>query len=139
MDQNKTMINEKGTIEKEIYRKIAKIKSRPDKGKISNVHQLLINNLTVDEEKIRINAEQKGFLYKAPNGKKSNLPNKLRIHTRTDEFKKKFGNRINTETNEKIHRYNKRSHVVDENDEPMLLYHIGDKIKEYDTTKSKSL
>lgn len=66
----------------------------------------------------------------APNGKPSNLPKNLYEYVRTDDFKKWFGD---WETNP-----NNSSRIVDENGEPMLVYH-GTKIKfnQFDLDKQK--
>lgn len=51
----------------------------------------------------------------APNGNKSNLPKKLYEYVRTDEFKNWFGDWENNP--------NSASKVVDENGEPLVVYH----------------
>jgi hypothetical protein len=51
----------------------------------------------------------------APNGKPSNLPKNLYEYVRTDEFKKWFGDWEKSPNN--------TSKVVDENGEPMLVFH----------------
>lgn len=53
----------------------------------------------------------------APNGNKSNLPKNLYYYVRTDEFKKWFGDWENDRQNS--------SKVLDENGEPMIVYHGG--------------
>lgn len=66
----------------------------------------------------------------ASNGNVSNLPKNLYEYVRTDEFKNWFGDWVNNP--------NGSSKVVDENSEPMLVYH-GTKIKfnQFDTDKQK--
>ena len=62
--------------------------------------------------------EQSNILL-APNGNKSNLPKELYEYVRSDEFKDWFGDWENTPNNS--------SKVVDENGEPMIIYHGTDK------------
>ena len=66
----------------------------------------------------------------APNGNKSNLPKNLYEYVRTDEFKSWFGD---WENNPNI-----SSKIIDENGEPMLVYH-GTKIEfnQFDIDKQK--
>jgi len=65
----------------------------------------------------------------APNGKPSNLPKSLYAYVRSDEFKNWFGDWENT---------NNSSKIVDENGEPMLVFH-GTKVKfnDFDEYKQK--
>lgn len=67
----------------------------------------------------------------APNGSKSNLSKKLYYYVRTDEFKKWFGDWESNPT--------KASKIVDDNGEPLLVYH-GSKnsFNEFDTQKQKN-
>ena len=51
----------------------------------------------------------------APNGNVSNLPKNLYEYVRTDEFKNWFGDWKNNS--------NDASKVIDENDEPLIVYH----------------
>ena len=55
---------------------------------------------------------------KAPNGKKSNLPEKQWLLVRTKAFKKWFGDWENDPST--------ASKVVDKNGEPMIYYHVSD-------------
>jgi hypothetical protein len=66
----------------------------------------------------------------APNGNKSNLPNKLYRYVRTDEFKSWFGDWENNKSDS--------SKMLDENGEPMIFYH-GTKTKfdRFDPDKQK--
>lgn len=66
----------------------------------------------------------------APNGSKSKLPKNLYNFVRINEFKKWFGGWENNSNNS--------SRIVDENGEPMLVYH-GTKIKfnQFDLDKQK--
>jgi hypothetical protein len=60
-----------------------------------------------------LNEQQQILL--APNGNKSNLSKKLYEYVRTDEFKNWFGDWENNP--------NGSSKVIDENDEPLIVYH----------------
>lgn len=61
--------------------------------------------------------EQDDYL-KAPNGKKSNLPEKQWLMIRTKSFKKWFGDWENSPET--------ASQAVDKNGEPMIYYHVSD-------------
>lgn len=61
--------------------------------------------------------EQDDYL-KAPNGKKSNLPEKQWLMVRTKAFKNWFGDWENDKNN--------ASKVLDENGEPLICYHVSD-------------
>ena len=65
-----------------------------------------------------------------PNGNKSNLPKDLYEYVKTDDFKNWFGDWKNNP--------NSSSKIVDENGEPMLVYH-GTKLKfnQFDIDKQK--
>ena len=67
----------------------------------------------------------------APNGKPSNLPERLYAQVRTKEFKDWFGDWQNDPKN--------ASKVVDENGEPLVVYHRSDtpNISTFDLSKSK--
>ncbi len=69
-------------------------------------------------EEIKQKAIADGIFMKAPNGKKSNLTEKQWLQTRTKNFKKWFGDWENDPQN--------ASKVVDENGEPMIVYHGGE-------------
>lgn len=60
-----------------------------------------------------LNEQQEVLL--APNGNKSNLTKNLYYYVRTDEFKKQFGDQENNP--------NESSKVIDENGEPLIVYH----------------
>ncbi len=64
---------------------------------------------------IKKNAEKAGVFMKAPNGKNSNLSERLWCVVRTKAFKGWFGDWENAPEN--------ASKVVDENGEPMVMYH----------------
>ena len=66
-------------------------------------------------KKIKQKSINDGTFMKAPNGKKSNLSEDNWLLTRTESFKNWFGDWINDPQNS--------SKVVDENGEPMLVYH----------------
>lgn len=67
----------------------------------------------VEKELIIKKAKENDSLYKAPNGKKSNLSNDLWVLVRTKKFKEKFGDWEAEESNV----------LKDENGEPMKVYH----------------
>lgn len=68
-------------------------------------------------EEIKQKAIADGTFMKAPNGKKSNLTEKQWLQTRTKNFKNWFGDWQNDPEN--------ASKVVDENGEPLVVYHGG--------------
>ena len=67
----------------------------------------------VERELIIKKAKGNDSLYKAPNGKKSNLSNDLWVLVRTKQFKEKFGD----------WEVGKSNVLKDENGEPMKVYH----------------
>ena len=74
-----------------------------------------LTNLTEEEQRIVDEAKANGTYLKAPNGKASNLNEKQWIQVRTKAFKDWFGDWENDPEN--------ASKVVDENGEPMVVYH----------------
>ena len=64
---------------------------------------------------IILNAKKSHTLFKAPNGKPTNLPPMLWIMVRTKNFKEWFGDWLKDPEN--------ASKVVDENGEPLVVYH----------------
>ena len=70
------------------------------------------------DEEIIDDAKKNGTYMKAPNGKKSNLSPKQWVRVRTEAFKNWFGDWINDPAN--------ASKVLDENGEPMVVYHSYD-------------
>ncbi len=89
-----------------------------------------------EEADIVARAKTDGTYMKAPNGKKSNLSPRQWVQVRTKAFKDWFGDWENDPEN--------ASKVVDENGEPMVVYHgttndeteqeWNEKLKSYDTT-----
>ena len=71
---------------------------------------------------IKAQAKKDGTFMKAPNGKPTKLTEKQWLQVRTQAFKNWFGDWLNTPEN--------ASKVVDENGEPMIVYH-GSKNKFY--------
>ena len=74
-----------------------------------------LTNLTEEEQRIVDEAKANGTYLKAPNGKASNLNERQWIQVRTKAFKDWFGDWENNPEN--------ASKVVDENGEPMAVYH----------------
>ena len=72
-------------------------------------------NSPSETEQIKAEAEKNGTFLKAPNGKDSNLNEKQWIQVRTKAFKEWFGDWENDPEN--------ASKVVDENGEPLVVYH----------------
>ena len=79
--------------------------------------ELNIEDARIDEEieSIKQKAIDNGTFMKAPNGQQSNLPEKLWLLVRTKNFKNWFGDWENDPL--------RASKVVDENGEPMVVYH----------------
>ena len=71
--------------------------------------------ITKEKQDIKDKAITDGTFLKAPNGKKSNLPENLWLTVRTQAFKSWFGDWENNPAN--------ASKVVDENGEPLVVYH----------------
>ena len=84
----------------------------------------------IESEITNIKKELKGTdgYLKAPNGKKSNLPEKQWLMVRTKSFKKWFGDWENSPDN--------ASKILDGNGEPMIVYHQTDSdFTEFDLSK----
>lgn len=73
------------------------------------------NVYTKEMSSIKKKAIANGTFMKAPNGNPTNLNERQWVHTRTKAFKKWFGDWINNPENS--------SKVVDENGEPLVVYH----------------
>lgn len=73
------------------------------------------SRLSPELQAIKDQAKADGIFMKAPNGRPSNLTEKQWLQVRTPEFKEWFGDWENDPTN--------ASKVVDENGEPMVVYH----------------
>lgn len=76
------------------------------------------SNLSIEEENIISDAKANGTYMKAPNGNDTNLTEKQWAQVRTKAFKEWFGDWENDAKN--------ASKVVDENGEPMVVYHGTD-------------
>lgn len=76
------------------------------------------SNLSIEEENIISDAKANGTYMKAPNGNNTNLTEKQWAQVRTKAFKEWFGDWENDAKN--------ASKVVDENGEPMVVYHGTD-------------
>lgn len=96
-----------------------------DFNKDGTVKESVLKEIAEEEAEIRKRAD----FMKAPNGKKSNLNEKQWVQVRTKRFKKWFGDWINDPTN--------ASKVVDENGEPLVVYHgTGTKFDTFDKAKA---
>ena len=73
------------------------------------------SSLSPELQAIKDQAKADGSFMKAPNGRPTNLTEKQWLQVRTPEFKEWFGDWENDPTN--------ASKVVDENGEPMVVYH----------------
>lgn len=73
------------------------------------------SSLSPELQVIKDQAKADGSFMKAPNGRPTNLTEKQWLQVRTPEFKEWFGDWENDPTN--------ASNVVDENGEPMVVYH----------------
>lgn len=73
------------------------------------------SRLSPELQTIKDQAKADGIFMKAPNGRPTNLTEKQWLQVRTPEFKEWFGDWENDPTN--------ASKVVDENGEPMVVYH----------------
>lgn len=86
--------------------------------------------ITKEMQEIKDQAIANGTFMKAPNGKPTNLNERQWLQVRTKAFKDWFGDWENDTAN--------ASKVVDENGEPLVVYHGGvlaEKIKTFDKTK----
>ncbi len=84
-------------------------------GKKANVKSRLVESFEKEKARIVSEAKEKGSYMLAPNGKKSKLDAEQWATVRTANFKKWFGDWENDPEN--------ASKVVDENGEPMVVYH----------------
>lgn len=99
-------------------KEFGKNNSRRFRGKFkSRITELSNDTNTYSEEEQNIinEAKQNGTFMKAPNGKKSNLTERQWIQVRTKAFKDWFGDWENNPS--------EASKVVDENGEPLVVYH----------------
>lgn len=84
-------------------------------GKKAHVKARLVESFEKEKARIASDAKEKGSYMLAPNGKKSKLDAEQWATVRTTNFKKWFGDWENDPEN--------ASKVVDENAEPMVVYH----------------
>lgn len=82
---------------------------------LSNVEQSNTNDYSSEEQSIINKAKKDGTFMKAPNGNPTNLTEKQWVQVRTKAFKDWFGNWENNPS--------EASKVVDENGEPLVVYH----------------
>ncbi|MFA6728994.1 MAG: hypothetical protein WCS17_12395, partial [Prevotella sp.] len=80
--------------------------------------EILFRDGQSEAEQIKSEAEKNGTFLKAPNGKNSNLNEKQWLQVRTKAFKEWFGDWENDPEN--------ASKVVNENGEPLVVYHGTD-------------
>lgn len=79
------------------------------------INEGLSSEMTEEMKSIKDKAKKQGVFLKAPNGKKSKLNEKQWLMVRTKEFMEWFGDWQNDKENS--------SKVLDENEEPLVLYH----------------
>ena len=100
-------------------------------GKFDNVAEegrfLGSNQVSEEEQQIIFEAKVNDTYLKAPNGKSTNLNEKQWVQVRTKAFKDWFGDWENDPEN--------ASKVVDENGEPLVVYHGGANIIAFDYDK----
>jgi hypothetical protein len=87
-----------------------------------------MNNTTPEMETIKANAIANGTFMKAPNGNPTNLSERQWLQVRTESFKGWFGDWENNPS--------QASKVVDENGEPLVVYHGSKSGAKFDTFKS---
>lgn len=86
----------------------------PEQG-VEIYKQTFSDKIKTEDEAIIDNAKEKGTYLKAPNGKDTNLSPEQWVQVRTKAFKNWFGDWENNPS--------EASKVVDENGEPMVVYH----------------
>ena len=130
-DGSKTIKDRKSLAEVEVPAEFQEIVSRDPKSFMADAEQLIIDagladaykesqsdvsfRITPEMESIREKAKKDGTFMKAPNGQPTNLTEEQWAMVRTKNFKKWFGDWENDPEN--------ASKVVDENGEPMVVYH----------------
>ena len=91
-----------------------------------NIKPEVLAEIQSEREAIRVEAQENGTFMKAPNGNDTNLNEAQWIDVRTKRFKDWFGDWQNDPENS--------SKVVDENGEPLVVYHGGAKdIEQFNT------
>lgn len=93
------------------------------------VNESMSDKMTEEMKSIKNKAKNEGTFMKAPNGKKSNLNEKQWLMVRTKEFMEWFGDWQNDKENS--------SKVLDENGEPLILYHGS--TKKFDNFDNKTI
>lgn len=88
---------------------------RDANGNVIGVKPEVLEEIRKEREQIEQEAQANGTWLKAPNGKKSNLTDEQWVTVRTKRFKDWFGDWQNDPEN--------ASKVVDENGEPLVVYH----------------
>lgn len=129
---------EKGRTPEEWYQQIADIKNgefenenkvkyqlfdndeliKDEKGKVIGVKDEVLNKIEEERNKIETEAKDKGEYLKAPNGEHTKLSPKDWVTVRTDRFKNWFGDWEKDPRNS--------SKIVDDNGEPLIMYHGSD-------------
>ena len=92
---------------------------------LNNVEQSNTTNYSSEEQSIIDKAKKDGTFMKAPNGNSTNLTEKQWVQVRTKAFKDWFGEWENNPF--------EASKVVDENGEPLVVYHGGSNTKVFNT------
>ena len=92
---------------------------------LNNVKQSNTTNYSLEEQSIIDKAKKDGTFMKAPNGNPTNLTERQWVQVRTKAFKDWFGDWENNPS--------EASKVVDENGEPLVVYHGGSNTKIFNT------
>ena len=125
------LINHLKNIGIHVFGKADMAKYLAEKGKPDLVYALQAINNQKELDNIKAKAIKNGTFMKAPNGKPTNLNEQQWLQVRTKAFKDWFGDWENDPKN--------ASKVVDENGEPLVVYHGSKSILNvFDTSKSKS-
>ena len=97
---------------------------------LNNVEQSNITNYSSEEQSIIDKAKKNNTFMKAPNGNPTNLTERQWVQVRTKAFKDWFGDWQNDPKN--------ASKVVDENGEPLVIYHESPNVFNiFDTSKKR--
>ena len=111
-DEAEDLLAKSGNSIKDLFEYLAKVDER---AVTLNQPGVFGKVLQKEKEAIKQQAIADGTFMKAPNGKDSNLPEQLWLIVRTKAFKNWFGDWLNDPQN--------ASKVVDENGEPLVVYH----------------
>ncbi|MGK6342836.1 hypothetical protein ACMGDK_11390 [Chryseobacterium sp. DT-3] len=103
--------------------------SKSDFDKNGNIKSEILAEIELEKQKIIDKAKADNTYLKAPNGKNSNLTENQWTEVRTKRFKNWFGNWESDSKNS--------SKALDENGEPKIVHHIGEKKMEFYTPSFK--